>query len=747
MRADVKDAISSLIIALQGHRVAKRLRSKDTGGAVDRELASIYVRIGVENFEPAPFLPLIHTVVKKASDIEIWKSILQLVVSTSRITPPPSKPSYGGTPIKYGSASHQGSEQTKMLLEQALRDELWDCSYINVPGFFEKYFGGKSWTQQSKDMFDKIKQEHADGRWTTFPNPPAQDAVWQWLSDFQDRHFTNLPGLYYTTKSKSEMAGVDAEGQLDFFVKNHNKPSSDAYDWADVRVVGEHTVSVKESKFQQLSRYAHHIFTAQPRRRFLHGFTLCHDIMELYIFDRSGSYSAEPFDIQAEPERFIRALSGYCMMSDEEIGLDTFIEREGTKEFVTVVEEKTEKQIRLQMENNPIARQAAIVGRGTSCYRTFDQESVIKFAWPDASRWLTEPQLLRAAQEKKVKGVARLGGYKRITSVSEHRACLKFKQKRQMQSRQRKSGASVPGSQSATMPLSDEPRVLGGKRESTDSEDASCVKKSRSNSQTSRLSQVHGAKGSVNNPRASKTTESTSEPFIDRVLICQLLTPAGRPLDSFASVTELLRVLRDAIKGHYSLFFDGKILHRDISPNNIIITDPDKADGFSGMLIDTDLSTTVDIGGKNQRSGAQRMTGTLKYMAIEVVQLAIRDARHDLEHTYRHDLESFFYVFLSTCVSYGQRKKKTAADPFRSWYVGSHEDILANKAGCMERGRFDTLVLTKFTPECECVKDLAWILRDALFLRGELRTGTPQEDPSILYDQMINAFDGAIKNR
>lgn len=40
------------------------------------------------------------------------------------------------------------------------------------------------------------------------------------------------------------------------------------------------------------------------------------------------------------------------------------------------------------------------------------------------------------------------------------------------------------------------------------------------------------------------------------------------------------------------------------------------------------------------------MTGALKYMAIEIVELAFRDEHRDPVHTYRHDLESFFYVFL-----------------------------------------------------------------------------------------------------
>jgi hypothetical protein len=50
-------------------------------------------------------------------------------------------------------------------------------------------------------------------------------------------------------------------------------------------------------------------------------------------------------------------------------------------------------------------------------------------------------------------------------------------------------------------------------------------------------------------------------------------SPAGRPLHAYKSVRELLEALRDAIAGHRSLLERGKFLHRDISGNNIIITD------------------------------------------------------------------------------------------------------------------------------------------------------------------------------
>ncbi|MCJ1472064.1 hypothetical protein MMC13_000709 [Lambiella insularis] len=45
----------------------------------------------------------------------------------------------------------------------------------------------------------------------------------------------------------------------------------------------------------------------------------------------------------------------------------------------------------------------------------------------------------------------------------------------------------------------------------------------------------------------------------------------------------------------------------------------EKANGFLGMLIEMDVATKVDVSGKNQRSGAQQMRGTIKYMAIAVI--------------------------------------------------------------------------------------------------------------------------------
>ena len=107
-------------------------------------------------------------------------------------------------------------------------------------------------------------------------------------------------------------------------------------------------------------------------------------------------------------------------------------------------------------------------------------------------------------------------------------------------------------------------------------------------------------------------------------------------------------------QAHRSLYIDGKILHRDISENNIIITDPKEADGFTGMLIDGDLAKEMGSG----RSGGARhdqTAGTMEFMAIQVLQ--------NVAHTYRHDLESFFFLRASLDLrsSYMDGKKNIGA--------------------------------------------------------------------------------------
>lgn len=703
------------------------------------------------------FLPFAKLVANNASDVDTWKAVLDLIAKFRETTPNRIiEPTFGGTPRTCTSSTYQGSEQTKSFLEPAIRQELYNCTYEHVDGFWEKYFEDKEWAEKSEQIYERMKKF---GQLNNLPQPPREEAVWNWWSDTQEKFFQGSRGVYYTTASKKDLTGTDSERQLDLLMKRRDISVAGKHHWEDIRVVGEHKASYtyRAAKFFQLGRYIRDVFTTQPTRRFVHGFLLLGSSMELYIFDRSGAYGATPFNIYDEPERFVRVMSAYVFMSDKELGLDTFIERVDGKQFVTVTEDGQGKRRRLQLEARPIAVQAAIVCRGTCCYRTADGKRVVKFSWRSDKR-LAEDKHLRRAHEKGVQGVARLCGQETITTVADLRDGLTFTKKRKFRAPSQGTPSTSQSSVNSSV------RNLSISKRASDEGGGRPSKKSRSKSQQSKLSQEYTAgndsQQSQNTPqdtqdtRDSQATQYTpvdasfrgeQEKFHNRVMSCLAISPAGRALSTFQSVPELLCAFRDAIKAHRSLFLDGKILHRDVSENNIIITDPKDNQGFSGTLIDMDLAVNVDDIGYNERSGAQRMTGTLKYMAIEIVELAFRDDRRDLEHTYRHDLESFFYVLLDICINYGWPSgRRRGPDPLQGWYIGRYKDMAGVKASDMSNRSFESTILNEFSPTFDGAKDLATVLRVALFGKGELDTGTPSK-AAPYYDDIIKGFDEAIR--
>ncbi|KAK5077425.1 hypothetical protein LTR70_010265 [Exophiala xenobiotica] len=154
--------------------------------------------------------------------------------------------------------------------------------------------------------------------------------------------------------------------------------------FADCLVVGELTTSDTKTwkmKFVQLATYMRDVFSAQPTRRFVHGFLIFGVQMQLWVFDRSGAYSSQKFEIHQEPQQFIQVLVGYTLMTAGQLGLDTFVQSDGLYPSVTLLDPVTRKDCVFQLEDFPFFKQPAIVCRGTTCYRTTDGKHVVKFSW------------------------------------------------------------------------------------------------------------------------------------------------------------------------------------------------------------------------------------------------------------------------------------------------------------------------------------------------------------------------------
>ncbi|KAG8773935.1 hypothetical protein FRC15_001680, partial [Serendipita sp. 397] len=120
----------------------------------------------------------------------------------------------------------------------------------------------------------------------------------------------------------------------------------------------------------------------------------------------------------------------------------------------------------------------------------------------------------------------------------------------------------------------------------------------------------------------------------DRTFHWLLFKEVGAKLENARGSKEFLRVLMDVLDAHKS-FYDARILHRDISGNNILIKLSTEPGPRRGLLIDWDMAKDLDETRLHQHP---MMTGTLPYMSVAL--------KHNPRHQYWHDIESLFWVWV-----------------------------------------------------------------------------------------------------
>ncbi|KAJ7447078.1 hypothetical protein B0H11DRAFT_2248503 [Mycena galericulata] len=108
-----------------------------------------------------------------------------------------------------------------------------------------------------------------------------------------------------------------------------------------------------------------------------------------------------------------------------------------------------------------------------------------------------------------------------------------------------------------------------------------------------------------------------------------------KPLNLLTSAGDLAEALRAIFESYRSLYETAKILHRDISLNNLMYrTDGDK---IYGVLRESDATLPLTA---LPSSSKRRRAGTKLFIAIDLL------APNPPVHLYRHDLESFLYVLV-----------------------------------------------------------------------------------------------------
>jgi hypothetical protein len=101
--------------------------------------------------------------------------VFELIARTSSSTPPTAfEKAVFDTPLRSSSASQRGIKQTHDEVDQRILEELTGRVYYDVRGFYERYFEGKVWTNNARDIYEESRAQYTEGRWSDWPEPSLQ---------------------------------------------------------------------------------------------------------------------------------------------------------------------------------------------------------------------------------------------------------------------------------------------------------------------------------------------------------------------------------------------------------------------------------------------------------------------------------------------------------------------------------------------------------------------------------------------
>lgn len=595
------------------------------------------------------------------------------------------------------TANHPLAPLAFTMDDQEILDNIDGRMHGPMSGFIKKYFGNFQYVRQDASL--EIQAPGGVRSRCVVPSgAPSPGDFLQWFSDYVPREVDGARGSWHIRRGGNvapEHESANSDANLLLTIPDLSASNTEIR-WEHVQVVGQfyhHDRICYQDGLLRLCRSAHQVFASQPTRLFLHGLYIRGSLIELWVFDRSGLYCSDIFDVRKDFIQFLSTILSYQRMTDQDLGKFTMIETDKDGSYI-ILDGAVPPLGKLHLESQPIASREGLVGTGTTCYRAKMPDSnqwnyVLKFKW----RWARErpeDELLNLVKAKRVRGAVSLDFYKEVESTANLRRSLRWgTHRRFVRPHSPERHASV-----------DEQR-----------QQVAC-----------------SAKGLADH------TEETDNFFQNRILACIVTSPVGRCLHTFRSLTELLQVFRDAIKCHRSLYFDAKILHQDISPGNMIILDGQEEGRPKGILID--LDSAIELAEELETEPG--ITGTRPFMAIGVLRSEY--------HTYRHDLESFLYVFLWTVIT-NHTENLPAASKLRQWSNGDWNELATRKSLDMDHDHF-RIILEEFTSEFHSLKPLADNLHQILFpLRdGIIWTGTDDSPETVdrLYDGMIRAFEQAI---
>ena len=685
------------------------LRSKAGHGSLKSNVMRIVSAAASDHFDYSRAKPLLWAVGNNADDALIWDHVYQI---TTESTPPPRPiaSSLQQTPWRLNTSSFANSSEYRRDVDKVLRLELGSL-HVGLCHFRETYFGRVAGLETaSAAIFNKCTEGSdplfGEEGWSGWPRNANQDDVLSWLSDWceklaafaEDHNSGSTDQRRPISQPYKSIQGSTGDRKLDVgFVDDPKAGKDSRCHWSQILVPGElksnPSADTTSKAWLDLGRYAREVLAAQDTRRFVLGFTICGSLMRIWEFDRLGGIASEQFNINKDGLQFVSTVLGFLWMSQEELGFDPTIVTANGERFIEI--ERNGSTERLIIDKLML-RASCISGRATTCWQAHHEGQpqtplVIKDSWQFTERD-EEGEMLREVSGSGVVNVAR---YYHHETVRVHGTDDDIQ-------------GNVRGGLDVTRSTSSRPKRSTPTPGTTVSSD---LRRGRSKSKTTgkkrSSSQTAAALRPSKRSRSAFPPKTGEDAPPNRVRRRVVLRDYGKPIYKASSRSALLAALEGCIEGHESLLNAG-FLHRDISINNLIINEDHNSSSWLSFLIDLDLAIRVEREGV---SGASGKTGTRAFLAIGVL--------YGEQHSFMHDLESFFWVLLWICVHYDRRNKSRVVRSFEEWnYLGT-EDLLSKKKGLIgDEGDFLRTMEDHFLPSYQVLAPWVNRLRRKVFPGG-----------------------------
>ncbi|CRK29157.1 hypothetical protein HYQ45_015072 [Verticillium longisporum] len=666
---ELQKVILAFLRAAQILPAADLLPTRTGRGTLRSDLLRLELALLTDDFDYDHIKPLLRlALADKPDDVLIWRQVYGAVVES---TPPPrpTASSLQQTPWLRNTSSFANSSEHRTHVDNVLKEELGPM-YVGLRNFHDKYFGGVANLETgSRTFFEqclKGSDPKFDDGWEGWPKDANQDDVLSWFAEFSEKlaafadDHQSIPALRsgrrLLAKPNKPIDGSVGKRKMDVgFVSDPCVRKDSKCHWSQILVPGELKSNPSADKASEawldLGRYAREVLATQDTRRFVLGFTICGSFMRVWAFDRIGGIASEQFNINKNGYQFVFTVLGFLWMNEEELGFDPTILTANHERFIEIERNGSTERIII---DEVMLRARCIAGRATTCWKAHPEGHpgmllVIKDSWQYPERD-EEGDLLYEVTDKGVANVAR-HYYHETVQIRETDDDVRNNVRRGLDitaATNYRPRRPVPPSD---MPTTDVPR-----------KDRTSTGRKRPSSQTD--SPLPPSKRSCS---VSPTKATSGLP--NRVHRRIIIRDYGKPIYKATSRSALLAALAGCIEGHNGLRKAG-ILHRDISINNLLINEDKDNPSWPSFLIDLDLAIREQRG---SASGAKGKTGTRAFMAI--------GALLGEQHSFMHDLESFFWVLFWICIHYDMNGREVGPTEFDSWNYENDDGLAEKKKG------------------------------------------------------------------